>query len=39
MGVVRLGADGEVDIIEPCAEEEAAKADAAVIAIAERSAD
>ena len=35
MGVVRLGADGEVEIIEPCAEEEAAKAEVAVIAIAE----
>lgn len=35
MGVARLGANGAVEIIELCTEEEAEKADAAVIAIAE----
>ncbi len=35
MGIVRLGSNGEVEVIEPCTEEEAARADAALIAIAE----
>ena len=35
MGIERLGPNGEVEVIEPCTEEEAARADSAVIAIAE----
>lgn len=35
MGIVRLGPNGEVEVIEPCTQEEAARADSAVIAIAE----
>jgi hypothetical protein len=35
MSIVKIGANGDIEIIEPCTEEEAARADTTVIAIAE----
>jgi hypothetical protein len=35
MGIVRLGPNGEAEVINSCTQEEVARADAAVIAVAE----